>query len=240
MTFFHLTQRGDLRAMADSRAWILFLSTSVLCYLTVSVHSADDSYPVQKEMFEGFLKNLAEKQPKWRKLINSIPEIHGTILALENTHNAAYKNLMEVGNDDKIDVQLSKMKRNSEVLSLDIKNSSVVSNCQRDLTLVFSSAEDKLGDWQTQMIDSSGKLQSGIFRGALVWPGKFRQCVNVKIPDRQLDNDTLSFKSQYNMVATVVVLHDGRYLYLSMGICTPDSCTTEELKNTLSMGNLII
>ncbi|XP_076316097.1 nose resistant to fluoxetine protein 6-like isoform X2 [Tachypleus tridentatus] len=228
--------------MVGFRAWIAFLRVSVLCYLTVSVHSVDANYDEEKEIFEGFLKDLTENQAKWKKLMNSIPEIHGAIFAVENIHNAAYRNLLESGTGDKIDVvQLSKLKRNSENLSPDVRNSSAVSNCQRDITFVFSSVGVKLGDWPSQMIDSFGKPQSGIFRGALVWPGKFRQCVNVKIPDQQIDNvTTISFKSQYNMVAMAIVLHDGRYLYVSMGICTPDSCTTEELKHILSTSNLII
>ncbi|XP_076316098.1 nose resistant to fluoxetine protein 6-like isoform X3 [Tachypleus tridentatus] len=137
--------------MVGFRAWIAFLRVSVLCYLTVSVHSVDANYDEEKEIFEGFLKDLTENQAKWKKLMNSIPEIHGAIFAVENIHNAAYRNLLESGTGDKIDVvQLSKLKRNSENLSPDVRNSSAVSNCQRDITFVFSSVGVKLGDWPSQ------------------------------------------------------------------------------------------
>ncbi|GIY74670.1 nose resistant to fluoxetine protein 6 [Caerostris extrusa] len=34
-----------------------------------------------------------------------------------------------------------------------------------------------------QMLDSNGKLSSGILRGGLIWPGHFEECNSVYAPD---------------------------------------------------------
>lgn len=53
------------------------------------------------------------------------------------------------------------------------------------------------------MLDSDGKLSDGILRGGLIWPGHFKECINVYAP---LDEDGHGdFHGQY--CATSWTLH---------------------------------
>ncbi|GFR19833.1 hypothetical protein TNCT_672201 [Trichonephila clavata] len=54
-----------------------------------------------------------------------------------------------------------------------------IKSCSDDLVQILYNLKS---DWARQMIDSDGKLSSGLLRGGLIWPGHFEECNSVYAP----------------------------------------------------------
>ena len=100
-------------------------------------------------------------------------------------------------------------------------------SCLRDLLYTVKQMKVEKGhplpDWFVSMVDSVGKIPSGITTGALSWPGYFRQCLEVQ-------NER--FSGRYCSVNWSVVMQNGSLIApLTQGICVPSSCSSDDILN---------
>ncbi|XP_012934636.1 nose resistant to fluoxetine protein 6 [Aplysia californica] len=111
--------------------------------------------------------------------------------------------------------------------------SSVTDRCARDVMALVDGVE-KSAPWSLVMLDSAGRPGPGFLKGRLFWSGYYDECVAVKA-------------SYYDILGTG--RFDGRYcrvgleLYIPKlpkipvshwGLCFPDSCGDEDVKDVLS------
>lgn len=110
------------------------------------------------------------------------------------------------------------------------------SKCSDDVIQVLLNLESQ---WALQMLDSDGKLSSGILRGGLIWPGHYKECLNVYAP---LDEDGHGdFHGQYCVSSWTVDLNE-QYsnLPLTIGLCVPDSCSGNGIKTAMKNASYIL
>ncbi|XP_015913387.1 nose resistant to fluoxetine protein 6-like [Parasteatoda tepidariorum] len=103
-----------------------------------------------------------------------------------------------------------------------------VRSCGDDLIEIVENIES---NWALQMLDSDGKLESGLLRGGVIWPGHFGECVDVYAPEDSTGRHG-GFNGQYCVTSwTMNVSKKYSNLPLSVGMCFPDSCSAEYLLN---------
>ncbi|XP_067118600.1 nose resistant to fluoxetine protein 6-like [Centruroides vittatus] len=105
------------------------------------------------------------------------------------------------------------------------------SKCNMDLIyLMFSFSKDA----RLQMLDAAGKPPSGLKKGNSLWLGDFKQCREVTVPLKVIDNMNFgNFKGKYCYLSSSVADQNTMNIGLKIGICVPDSCNEEILSNDL-------
>lgn len=100
-----------------------------------------------------------------------------------------------------------------------------IKSCADDMARIIYSLKS---DWALQMLDSDGKISSGLLRGGLIWPGHFEECNSVYAPKDDKEQD---FHGKYCVTSWIMNL-GGKYskLPLNVGLCVPDSCKESGLK----------
>ncbi|CAL1287085.1 unnamed protein product [Larinioides sclopetarius] len=182
--------------------YFLFATLLFLC-------KAEDD---QLKVFE----KLSELNEKWL-LANSLPETAELL---------RYPPYSYYSNDLFPHVNISDVLLKS---AFDSPTTSEESNekCSDDLTQIVYNVES---EWARQMLDSDGKLNSGILRGGLIWPGHFDECNSVFAPEDDAGHG--GFYGKY-CVTTWNLNLGGKYskLPLTIGLCVPDSCSETGLKH---------
>ncbi|GFR32373.1 nose resistant to fluoxetine protein 6 [Trichonephila clavata] len=102
---------------------------------------------------------------------------------------------------------------------LDDTNSS---KCYQDLKYVFQNLLNQ--SWANEMLDSFGKLESGILQGNLKWLGNYDQCLKVYAPPDE-KTGAGDFHGKYCLLQ-IPIKDANRTLEISTGICLPDSCNS--------------
>lgn len=174
----------------------------------------------------GVLQNLSENNQKWLQL-NSIPEFARLLQYPPYVyHSSEYAT-------DPLSLANIDTKNRFGNLSIDL---AVDGKCSDDLIQILSNLKSQ---WALDMLDSDGKLSSGIFRGALIWPGHYSECLNVYAP---LDeNGHGDFHGQY-CVSSWSLNFGKKFsnLPLSVGLCVPDSCSADHIKTALKNSSHIL
>ncbi|PNF44034.1 hypothetical protein B7P43_G16237 [Cryptotermes secundus] len=87
--------------------------------------------------------------------------------------------------------------------------------------------------WALKMFDSSTKIPEGVLSGSLLHPGNFDECLDVNV-----DEEWGSFKGQHCMASVninaSVFLKEVKSRPFTWAICTPSSCTADDLKDFLT------
>ncbi|XP_022256139.1 nose resistant to fluoxetine protein 6-like [Limulus polyphemus] len=113
----------------------------------------------------------------------------------------------------------------------------------------------KLQEWAIKMLDSTGKIPSGILHGSLAELGDYEQCQNIVVYNRRDDNKErfrgrycsvhvqpyLPPGVKYHVYSTNKTIHDleEMYSYLSrgsfrLGLCLPSSCSLKDVQQMAS------
>ncbi|XP_035220831.1 nose resistant to fluoxetine protein 6-like [Stegodyphus dumicola] len=107
------------------------------------------------------------------------------------------------------------------------KNSS--SKCHQDLMYTLQNVGNLQNSWASQMIDSSGKPESGILQGNLRWYGDYNECINVYAPP-QVNTSAGNFHGKYCTLQWSAQLSNFS-LAVTSGVCIPDTCSSSILKD---------
>ena len=83
------------------------------------------------------------------------------------------------------------------------------------------------------MLDSFGKPPSGILEGALLWPGAFRECINIIEPTL---NWTSKFCTLTNKISQSLRDQGDPEVILRYGICVPKGCTERDIAQVTTTG----
>ncbi|GAB6020936.1 hypothetical protein CHUAL_003579 [Chamberlinius hualienensis] len=113
--------------------------------------------------------------------------------------------------------------------------------CKQDLTSIITTMILSNDTWTWEMLDSYGKIPSGLMKGNFVWSGNFWQCVAVNVNDRQvIDENTTEklgktrFVGEYCLVKLITPFTSESAKYkpgfvgVLMGICLPNTCSLED------------
>ncbi|PRD27959.1 UNVERIFIED_CONTAM: nrf-6 [Trichonephila clavipes] len=169
----------------------------------------------ENDALESFQK-LSELNEKWLQA-TSIPEaamiLHHPPYSYHSNELAPNLNVSE----------FPLMKNETEISTTP---EGTIKSCSDDLVQILYNLKS---DWARQMIDSDGKINSGLLRGGLIWPGHFEECNSVYAPKD--DEGHGDFHGKYCLTSWTMNL-GGQYskLPLSVGLCVPDSCKESELK----------
>lgn len=122
-------------------------------------------------------------------------------------------------------------------------NSNSSSSCLLDLLSILTAVRSShshshsIPDWLLSLLDSLGKIPSGIEKGAVNWPGDFKQCLEVKRMTNDDDAVTknvaskVRFSGRYCSVYWSVNLPNGSMIIpVTQGICVPDSCQSHDIQ----------
>ncbi|ELU05579.1 hypothetical protein CAPTEDRAFT_222179 [Capitella teleta] len=76
--------------------------------------------------------------------------------------------------------------------------------------------------WAIQMLDATAKPPSGILDGALVWPGLYKKCRNIKTNQNTVGNYCAATLTSTQNTSTPLA-------QVSAGLCLPQSCTETDV-----------
>ncbi|XP_035213460.1 uncharacterized protein LOC118187364 isoform X2 [Stegodyphus dumicola] len=186
---------------------ILYVFGTFLCL-------AEATDEVSIEIF----KTLSELNDRWLQAI-SIPEAAMLLKHPPYSHHVKRQSLSHV-NISEI------LSQKNYSYSANEATEGTVRSCSDDLVQIIYNVES---EWALQMLDSDGKLTSGLLRGGLIWPGHYGECNSVYAPkDEDGHGD---FYGQYCVTSWSMNL-GGKYsnLPLTVGLCIPDSCTGEDIQ----------
>ncbi|VDP89549.1 unnamed protein product [Echinostoma caproni] len=98
-------------------------------------------------------------------------------------------------------------------------------SCFRDYALIVR-ALARGQTWPFQFVDASGKMPPGMSGGSLTWMGSYEMCnlINADVNGDQI-------RGRYCNVRIPIVMDDPEIavpIGLTMALCVPDSCTTED------------
>ncbi|GFU02341.1 nose resistant to fluoxetine protein 6 [Nephila pilipes] len=168
-------------------------------------------------------QELSEMNEKWLQA-TSIPE--AAILLRHPPYSYHSKNLALNENFS----EFSLMKNETENFTTP---EGEIKSCSDDMAQIIYNLKSS---WARQMLDSDGKISSGILRGGLIWPGHFEECNSAYAPKD--DKGQGDFHGKYCVLSwTMNISAEYSKLPLSVGICVPDSCTERGLKT--AGGNVI-
>jgi len=75
------------------------------------------------------------------------------------------------------------------------------------------------------VIDSYGKPPAGILKGALVWPGDYKECV-------ETEEASVSWKSKYcTLQSNLASQNSTSKILFRYGICMPINCTDADISS---------
>ena len=173
----------------------------------------------------------------------------------ENNENGTIPNLMTL--EDDLEDRLSHFPDLSWTSSVDLFNTAVrvpssslqtkssnSSLCLSDLFSVITAVHShSMPVWLLSLLDSAGKMPSGIEKGAVNWVGDFNQCLQVKrMKDddwNSTSKDQVRFSGRYCSVYWSVSLSNASTVIpLTQGICVPDSCQSRDMQHHLK--NILI
>lgn len=89
--------------------------------------------------------------------------------------------------------------------------------------------------WLAQLVDSFGKIDSGLTKGTTFWPGDFDICQSIKVKPE--DNQLTSFRGQYCKARWMSTSNELK-LYINSGICIPKSCADNDFISTQFINHL--
>jgi hypothetical protein len=79
------------------------------------------------------------------------------------------------------------------------------------------------------VVDSFGKIPSGILKGAINWPGEYRECLNVTSMAV-----AANWTSKYCSISPKGA--ESMAFYISYGMCVPAECTSSDIASILNSG----
>lgn len=117
-----------------------------------------------------------------------------------------------------------------EFSSIDIcgmTRSNVSLECCSNLQYMFTAAAKKQS-WAWQMIDSFGKLPSGILQGNLFFPGSYDECLSTTVINGSGGNQQQNiFNPKYCQINFPA--EQSTFWMMRYAVCIPDSCKPDEI-----------
>jgi len=83
------------------------------------------------------------------------------------------------------------------------------------------------------VVDSYGKPPAGILKGALIWPGDYKECVST-------EKASIGWKSKYcTLQSNLANPNSSENLLFKYGVCMPTNCTDEDIAGIFNDCNSI-
>ncbi|XP_067118598.1 nose resistant to fluoxetine protein 6-like [Centruroides vittatus] len=182
------------------------------------------------------VRQLNHLRIEWLKFMSTIPNTAWITRSLsnpgflnKNDHRGVSIDLNHLTyNVSNHNNMLDVINNSVDTMHSDIKTSG--NKCNYDLIYLLFNLRKS---WAEQMLDATGKLPSGLLKGNLLWLGDFKQCRNVTVPLKVIGNFNFGgFKGEYCYFTWTISLQQYHAnMPLKFGICVPDSCTEEILRN---------
>lgn len=133
----------------------------------------------------------------------------------------------------RIDFSTQKFIENSLEKLLNENVLNVSTDCQTQLEQLLFGFQHKM-EWSLRVLDSFGKIPSGLFNGNMAWLGEYSECRNVS------DNQG-NWTGKYALLSKPLINYDPQNAIknsgLKYGLCVPKKCSQRDIFELINQSN---